>query len=107
MSDRSYRRLTRYAGFAAVSVPSLLIAKLSPVPNYGAALVLLITLPALYLAIGPYQADVALNRDLDETARRWWRIVLFLLPWSMALYWHRYVRRERPSRGRADRRGSG
>jgi hypothetical protein len=92
MSVQTYRRLTRYALFAAASIPSILIAALSPVPNYGAALVLLITLPVFYLAIGPYQADLVLNPNLDETGRRWWRIALFLLPWSMVLYWHRHVR---------------
>jgi hypothetical protein len=55
-------------------------------------LVLVITLPVFYLAIGPYQADLVLNPNLDETGRRWWRIALFLLSWSIVLYWHRHVR---------------
>ena len=50
-------------------------------------------LPVWFLAIGPYQADLALNVGLTEDERRWWRIALFLLPWSMALYWHQHVRR--------------
>jgi hypothetical protein len=89
MSDRSYRRLTRYALFAAVSVPFVLMALLSPVVSL---VFLVVTLPIFYLAIGPYQADVALNPNLDESGRRWWRIALFLFPPVMVLYWHRYVR---------------
>jgi hypothetical protein len=95
MSDRSYRRLTRYAVFAAASAPAFLVALLSPLSRYGAAaFVFLIALPVWYLSIGPYQAEIALNPDLDETTRRWWRIALFLVPGAMALYWHRYVRRQ-------------
>jgi hypothetical protein len=94
MSDRSYRRLTRYAAFAAASVPAFLITLLTPVSHFGlAALVFLIALPVWYLAIGPYQADIALNPNLDEPGRRWWRIALFLVPGAMAFYWHRHVRR--------------
>lgn len=44
-------------------------------------------------AIGPFQAEVALNPVLDEDGRRRWRIALYVLPWSMTLYWQRYVRR--------------
>jgi|1186.fasta_scaffold166666_3 hypothetical protein len=93
MSDRSYTRLTRYAVITGASVPAVLIWLLSPIPSLGVALVYLIALPFWYLAIGPYQADIALNTDLDETGRRWWRIALFLVPGAMTLYWHRYVRR--------------
>ena len=92
MSDRSYRRLTRYALLGAASFPIVIVVTLGPVPGYGALVVLVVSWVPFLLAIGPYQADVALNSDLDETGRRWWRIVLFLLPWSMALYWHRHVR---------------
>jgi hypothetical protein len=93
MSDRSYRRLTRYALITGVSVPTAVIWMLSPVASPAVALLYLIALPAWYLAIGPYQADIAMNPVLDETARRWWRIALFLVPGAMSVYWHRYVRR--------------
>jgi hypothetical protein len=92
MSDRSYRRLTRYAVFAAASIPLALI--LLAIPRYGPGLFFLLgVLPVWFLAIGPYQADLALNVGLTDDERRWWRIVLFLLPWSMALYWRQHVRR--------------
>jgi hypothetical protein len=90
MSDRSYRRLTRYAVFAAVSIPLALILRLTY--GWGAVFVLDL-LPVWFLAIGPYQADLALNVGLTEDERRQWRITLFLLPWSMALYWRLHVRR--------------
>ena len=56
---------------------------LSPVQSYGAVVIYLIALPAWYLAIGPYQAEIALNPYLDETGRRWWRIAELrrLFPW--------------------------
>ena len=92
MSVRSYRRLTRYTLLAALSLPILLIAIAGPLPDYVALVLVLVTWLPFYPAIGPYQADVALNSELDETSRRWWRIALFLLPWSMALYWRRHVR---------------
>jgi hypothetical protein len=93
MSDRSYRRLTRYALLALVTLPVVLVVAASPMPDQYAALVVLAMWLPFYPAIGPYQADLALNTRLDENLRRWWRIALFLLPWSMAVYWHRHVRR--------------
>jgi hypothetical protein len=94
MSDRSYRRLTRYALVTGVSVPTAVIWMASPFTASTAVAVLyLIALPFWYLAIGPYQAEIALNPFLDETGRRRWRIALFLVPGAMTLYWHRYVRR--------------
>ena len=59
----------------------------------GGPVFVLGVLPVWFLAIGPYQTDLALNVGLTEDERRWWRIALFLLPWSMALYWHQHVRR--------------
>lgn len=90
MSDRSYRRLTRYAVFAAASIPLALLLLLT---IGGGPVFVLGVLPVWFLAIGPYQTDLALNVGLTEDERRWWRIALFLLPWSMALYWHQHVRR--------------
>ena len=90
MSDRSYRRLTRYAVFAVASLPLALFLRLTT----GEGLVfVLAVLPVWFLAIGPFQADVALNAGLTDAERRWWRIWLFLLPWSMAVYWRQHVRR--------------
>jgi hypothetical protein len=93
MSERSYRRLTRWAAFAAGTLPSVLVRVLGPDTMAATALCVFVALLLLFLAVGPYQAEVALNPTLDEAARRWWRIVLFLFPWSIAIYWHRYVRR--------------
>jgi hypothetical protein len=86
-----YRRLTRLAIFAIVNLGVVLVAL--AVPGWiGIALVLIASVP-IYLAIGPFQADLALNDGLEEHERTRWRIALYLVPWSMALYWHRYVRR--------------
>jgi hypothetical protein len=90
MSDRSYRRLTRFAVFAAASLPLAVVLRLTT--GDGLAFVLGV-LPVWFLAIGPYQADVALNAGLTEDERRRWRIALFVVPWSMALYWRLHVRR--------------
>jgi hypothetical protein len=93
MSDRMYRRLTRLAVLAIWSITTILVAGLLPMPGYSALAVGVIASVPLYLAIGPYQADVALNSWLSDGERRWWRIALFLLPWTMALYWSVHVRR--------------
>lgn len=91
MADRTYTRLTWLAGFAVLDLAVTLVALALP-----GGLELLIVFAAsipIYLAIGPYQADLALNDSLDAVERQRWRIALYLVPWSMALYWHRYVRR--------------
>jgi hypothetical protein len=90
VSDRSYRRLTRFAALSVAHLVALAVAAASP--GWGGAGVLLVWL-LLLPAIGPFQAEVALNPTFDEDERRRWRIALYVLPWSMTLYWHRYVRR--------------
>ena len=91
VSDRSYRRLTRYAVWSVVSLlVALAVTAASPESLWLIPIVM--GLPLLP-AIGPFQAEVALNPVLDDEGRRRWRIVLYVLPWSMTLYWHRYVRR--------------
>jgi hypothetical protein len=89
VSDRSYRRLTRYAALSAMSLVALAVALALPWGGPAVVLIWLLLLPA----IGPFQAEVALNGVLDEGERRRWRIALYVMPWSMTLYWHRYVRR--------------
>jgi steroid 5-alpha reductase family enzyme len=89
VSDRSYRRLTRFAALSVVDLVALAVAATLPGWDAGVTLIWLLLLPA----IGPFQAEVALNPTLDEDDRRRWRIALYVVPWSMTLYWHRYVRR--------------
>ena len=91
VSDRSYTRLTRLAIFAVADLVVILVALALPGP-VAVAFVLIASL-AIYVGIGPFQADLALNSALDETERQRWRIALYVVPWAMALYWHRYVRR--------------
>jgi hypothetical protein len=90
VSDRSYRRLTRFAALSVVDLVALAVAV--ALPGWGGAGVTLVWL-LLLPAIGPFQAEVALNATFDEDDRRRWRIALYVVPWSMTLYWHRYVRR--------------
>ena len=92
MSERSYRRLTRYAALSALHL--LLVAGLlvASVPGAQAALVVLVTSPVLVLAWGPFQADIELNWQLDALDRARWRVATWLLPWMVALYWLRHVR---------------
>jgi hypothetical protein len=86
-----YRRLTRLATLAVVNLCVVLVA--IALPGWiGIALVLVASVP-IYVAIGPFQADLALNDGLTELERTRWRIALYLVPWSMALYWHHHVRR--------------
>jgi hypothetical protein len=91
VSDRSYRRLTRFAAGAMVNL-LVVVAVSAAAPEWKLLVALVAALPLLP-AIGPFQADVALNPVLDEDGRRRWRIALYVMPWSMTLYWHRYVRR--------------
>jgi len=72
-----------------MSLVALAAALALPWGGLVLALIWLVLLPA----IGPFQAEVALNAVLDEAERRRWRIALYVVPWSMTLYWHRYVRR--------------
>jgi hypothetical protein len=91
VSDRNYTRLTRLAVFAVVDLAVILVAL--ALPGFVAWAFLAIASLAIYVGIGPYQADLMLNDSVDDVERQRWRIALYLVPWSMALYWHRYVRR--------------
>jgi hypothetical protein len=90
MPDQTSRRLGRYALISILSLAAYLAALPLGVARSGLAL-LVASIPFI-LAWGPYQAEVALNPDFDDVDRRRWRIALYVLPWSMALYWYRYVR---------------
>jgi hypothetical protein len=91
VAESTYTRLTHLAVFAVVNLAAILVGLALSGP-VAVALLLLASL-AIYVAIGPFQADVALNESLDEAERRRWRIALWIVPWAVALYWHRYVRR--------------
>jgi hypothetical protein len=91
MSVRSYRRLTRYAAYAVGNFAFFIALVVSGYVSIFSYLVLVVMLP-LYLALGLYVAEVAMNPDFSETDRRRWWIAFSCLPWSIALYWHRYVR---------------
>lgn len=91
MSASTYARLTRLAALSLASVAVVLVARALG-GMFGLVLFVLAAVP-VYLAIGPYQADLVLNDSLTEDERRWWRIALFLLPWTMSVYWLRHVRR--------------
>jgi hypothetical protein len=84
-------RLARYALFSALHG---LVAVTAALGAFGAAagpVVLALSLPLVF-AWGAFQADVAINPELDDTERRRWRIVLWCAPWSMTVYWLRHVR---------------
>jgi len=87
-----YTRLTRLAIFAVADLAVILVALATPGSAVSFAF-LTIASVAIYVGIGPYQADLALNASLDDDERRRWRIALYVVPWAMALYWHRFVRR--------------
>jgi hypothetical protein len=90
MPDQTSRRLGRYALISILSLAAYLAAL--PLGVASSGLALLVASVPFILAWGPYQAEVALNPDFDDVDRRRWRIALYVLPWSMALYWYRYVR---------------
>ena len=69
----------------------LLALLVAPVPDWWAIVVIVAAVPFLG-AWGHFHADLELNGALDETARNRWRMALWILPWSMALYWLLYVR---------------
>ena len=89
--SRLERRLRRYAIYAAahaVAVAAYLAAPGSPVTT---GLVLISAVPLIF-AWGHFHVDLARNGALREGARWRWRILFWLMPWSMAAYWLRYVR---------------
>ena len=94
MSEATYSRLKRYAAFSvghAVVVVAALAGLAGPQPG----LVVLVTSIPLLFAWGPFQADIALNPALDVAAQTRWRVLVWCLPWSMALYWQLYIRPRR------------
>ena len=90
-------RLTTDAALAVLHGAVVVGALTGAAGSAGAVAVLVVSVP-LFFAWGRYQADVALNPLLEERDRARWRTLLWLVPWSMTLYWHRFVR---PRRGRA------
>jgi hypothetical protein len=84
-------RLARYAVFSTVHAVVVLSALLGVFGPQGWLVVLIASGPLIF-AWGAFQADVAMNSRLDESDRNRWRILLWMLPWSMAVYWHSYVR---------------
>src|SRR4051794_21908064 len=96
MSTSSYRRLTRFAAFAVAHLALVLALLVGGVLAAQAGLVLLVASIPLLFAWGSFQTDVALNPRLDEAERARWRIAMWLLPWTIALYWHVHVRGASP-----------
>ena len=92
VSRQRYRRLTRYAVLSAVNGTIVLAALFGPTDWAAVSLLLLL----LWIwSLGHYQADVALNPNLDEDWRRRWRVLLWLTPYAIVVYWLRQVRRRR------------
>ena len=92
MTVRTYTRLTRYAVFAVAHLAIVLVLFAGVLDAAYAGLVLLAVSVPLLPAWGAFQGDVATNPDLDDVDRSRWRIALWLLPWSMALYGPVHVR---------------
>lgn len=90
MPDRLYRRLTWYAAYQVGHLPVMLLL-LARGDVWALVAVFVISVPLL-LSIGPFQAALTTNDGLDEAERSRWRVALFLLPWSAALYWYLWVR---------------
>lgn len=94
-----YTRLQRYAVFAIIHgvVTVLALAGvLGPhgggvLGPYGGLVFFAASIPLIW-SWGAYQGDLATNGDLTERDRQRWRIALWVLPWSMAYYFQRYVR---------------
>jgi len=83
--------MSRYAAFAVLHGMVVVVA-LTGLLGAASGLAVLVASVPLLLAWGAFQADVAVNPRFDETARYRWRIVLWVLPWSMAVYWQLHVR---------------
>jgi hypothetical protein len=91
VTDTLDDRLTRYAAFAAVHGVVAVAAAAGVVPW---VVVLVATAPLLF-AWGAFHADLATNGEIAESERNRWRMLLWLVPWSMTAYWLRYVRPRR------------
>lgn len=94
MTRVGYRRMKRYVAFMVVHAAVVALAVAGVFGDFGWLAVLVCALPVVW-AWGLFQADLALNGALQNAARDRWRIAFWLLPWSMAAYWLRYVRPRR------------
>jgi hypothetical protein len=68
------------------------VAALFGVFGSSGGLVVLFASVPLFFAWGAFHADLATNELIDEPSLTLWRIALWLLPWTMTLYWYRHVR---------------
>jgi hypothetical protein len=91
MSDRSYRRATRYALLSALQAVALVATTAGPASAPAAVALVLLAIPLIW-SWGFFFADVAMNEGLDERERLWWRVAFCVVPGAIALYWHRQVR---------------
>lgn len=82
------RRYARLSALQAIVVLAVVSGALGP----AAGIVLVVVSLPLVLAWGSFQADLTMNPAMDEATRSRWRIALWMIPGSMALYWYRYVR---------------
>jgi hypothetical protein len=96
MSDRSYRRATRYALVSVLQLVVLAATRVVPLPSATVALLVTVVLLGLTVLLiwswGFFFADVAMNEGLDERERLWWRVAFCVVPGGIALYWFRQVR---------------
>ena len=92
MSEHARRRFARYALFSVAHLVVVLIVVLTSLDgDVGGLVVLVVSVPLLW-AWGLFHADLTMNQDLDDRERTAWRIALWCVPWTMALYWHRHIR---------------
>jgi hypothetical protein len=88
--DRRLRRAAACSGLQLVSGVLVLLA--GPVAGPAAVGFVVATLLS-FGAWGAFQAELALNPELDDRDRARWRMALACVPGAMALYWRRHVRR--------------
>jgi hypothetical protein len=88
---RLHAKLTRYALFSGLQACVVVAVLLGDFGAAGVVVVMLTSLP-LTFAWGPFHADLAMNERIDERSLIRWRIALWLVPWTMTLYWYQYVR---------------
>lgn len=92
MDEGRRRRWRRHAAGSALQAVLFATALLVPLPD-AVALALFVAVGVLLLvALGPVQAHVALNADLDDRERVHWRIAVAVVPGAVAYYWHLFVR---------------
>lgn len=85
--------MARYALLMACNLPLTVALWVADVPY---SVLVLVGVCATWLltmwSCGLVNAHLQLVADLDDVARRRWRIVLYLLPWSLVVYWLMHVR---------------